>query len=43
MASARSLHGFRTVMGTGIVMFCPSHASEMKSCLAAIGQGHKAP
>jgi hypothetical protein len=37
------LQGFGTVMGTGIVMFCPSHAAEMKQYLAAIGQGDKAP
>ncbi|HEX9088632.1 MAG TPA: DUF732 domain-containing protein [Arthrobacter sp.] len=37
------LQGFGTVMGTGIVMFCPSHAGEMKTYLASIGQGDKAP
>lgn len=37
------LQGFGTVMGTGIVMFCPNHEPEMKQYLAAIGQGDKAP
>jgi hypothetical protein len=37
------LQGFGTVMGTGIVMFCPSHTAEMNQYLAAIGQGNKAP
>lgn len=37
------LQGFGTVMGTGIVMFCPSHTDEMKQFLTAIGQADKAP
>jgi hypothetical protein len=42
-AGVRDLQGFGTVMGTGIVMFCPSHAAEMKAYLTTIGQGNKAP
>ncbi|HEX9229894.1 MAG TPA: DUF732 domain-containing protein [Arthrobacter sp.] len=37
------LQGFGTVMGTGIVMFCPSHEPEMMQYLSSIGQGAQAP
>ncbi|QOD05871.1 DUF732 domain-containing protein [Pseudarthrobacter sp. BIM B-2242] len=37
------LKGFGTVMGTGIVMFCPSHTDEMKQFLTDIGQADQAP
>lgn len=37
------LKGFGTVMGTGIVMFCPSHTDEMKQFLTQIGQADQAP
>lgn len=37
------LKGFGTVMGTGIVMFCPSHTDEMKQFLTDIGQADQVP
>jgi hypothetical protein len=37
------LQGFGTVMGTGIVMFCPAHEPEMRQYLTAIGQGDQTP
>jgi hypothetical protein len=37
------LQGFGTVMGAGIVMFCPNHEPEMRQYLASIGQGEQAP
>jgi hypothetical protein len=37
------LKGFGTVMGAGIVTFCPSQTEEMKQFLTAIGQVDQAP
>lgn len=37
------LQGFGTVMGTGIIMFCPAHEPEMRQYLASIGQAAQAP